>query len=57
MAGLGHATTLWRLPFHSYVNLRETYLRVLNPPKPEDEDVTETTVAPGVTLEERKRRD
>lgn len=55
LAGLGRPWELWRLPFHTFVNIRDEYLGILNPPKETEEGVETTTIAPGVTFEERKR--
>ena len=54
LAGLGRAWELWRLPYHTFVNLREEWLAVHNPPKEKDPDVETRDLGHGVTREERK---
>lgn len=55
MAGLGDATKLWKLPYHTYMNLRNEYLAIVNPPAPKAEEETERVeIAPGLEMERKK---
>lgn len=58
MAGLGDPATIWSRPFHYFIALRNEYLEILRPAKKDDEDEVQVRqVAPGITVETRKRKD
>jgi hypothetical protein len=53
MAGIGPAIVLWKLPYHTVMNLRNEYLAIIAP-QPKEEETELVEIAPGVTIERRK---